>query len=108
MAEGSVPAESMELKEENVGFQYVAGLSTTSSSRIPLVFTKGVGMSADNMNGKEFDAGDSAWKTDGFVVAYVGGNAAWVPNKNRSSEGSIQIANALIFEKVPSNVKVLP
>lgn len=108
MAEGSVPADSMELKEENVGFQYVAGLRTTSSSRLPLVFTKGVGLSADNLTGKEFASGDSAWENRGFIVGYVGGNAAWMENKDRSAEDTIKIATALVFEKAPATIKILP
>lgn len=78
MGEGSAEPKTYQLTEANVGYQYVAGLTTSSASRLPLVMTKGIPVEAGALLNQEFAAGTSAWGKKGMAVAYVGGSAAFV------------------------------
>jgi prepilin-type N-terminal cleavage/methylation domain-containing protein len=78
MGEGSVEPKTYQLTDSNVGYQYVAGLTTSSASRLPLVITKGIPVEVGSLINQEFAPGTSAWGKKGAAVAYVGGSAAFV------------------------------
>lgn len=104
--EGARAATSDELTDENIGFHYVAGLKTSSSSRMPLVFTKGVDLTEGNLTGKTFAPGTSAWEKKGFIIGFVGGNAQWMANTDGEETTEIELAAPLLFNDPPAGIKV--
>jgi prepilin-type N-terminal cleavage/methylation domain-containing protein len=102
--EGAVKAKSLVLKDENIGFQYVAGLQTTSSSKLPLFFTKGVGLTSENVTEETLAPGTSAWRTEGMVVAYVLGNAVWIGGKEQG--GTMRLNEPVAYVKIPASAKI--
>lgn len=99
-AEGSVPPRGRILEERNIGFQYVAGLTQTSGTRIPLFFTKGVQFPLGNLEEVEnVDPGTSAWTTKGIAVGYVGGHAEWIRGKPDGER--MKLARPLGFGETP-------
>lgn len=81
MGEGSTAPKTYQLAGENIGYQYVAGLTTSSPSRLPLVITKGVQIEVTGLLGDQFSPASSPWGTRGVAVAYVGGSAAFIKAK---------------------------
>jgi prepilin-type N-terminal cleavage/methylation domain-containing protein len=93
LGEGAIPARNFAVTEANIGYQYVAGLTTASPSRLPLVFTKGVGVEPAALLDDEFSPGSSAWGSRGVAVAYVGGSAQWIQGKAES--GKMKLSSPL-------------
>lgn len=104
VGEGSVKARSLVLEDQNIGFQYVAGLQTTSSSRLPLFFTKGVGLTAQNVTDDTLPPGTSAWGAKGLIVAYVLGNATWIGGKEEG--GTMRLNEPVAYVKIPDGAKI--
>jgi len=103
LGEGAKAARTYQITDENIGFHYVAGLSTSSPSRLPLVFTKGVGVDPAGLLEDEFSPGSSAWGSRGVAVAYVGGSAQWIHGK--SEGGKMKLSTPLgLAAEVPEVV----
>lgn len=104
--QGARLPKSLQLADENIGFQYIAGLNTTSPGSLPLLFSKGVALDPQSLNGTTFTPGTSAWQKEGFVVASVGGQAFWA--KNTGKKDTIELAAPLVLNRVPTNIRVCP
>lgn len=104
-AEGARQAKSLTLTNDNIGFQYVAGLSTSSPSSSPLIFTKGAGITTVNMNEDKIPVGTSAWKRDGVVVAYAGGHARFLRNTGKS-ETEVKLDSPIMLNPAPEGISV--
>lgn len=102
--QGSVKAKQLQLTEQNIGFQYIAGYDTSVSARMPLLFTKGVEINKENMTGDSFAVGTSAWKYDGVAVCYVGGNASFI--RGRAQNGLMRLSDVAALGQVPEQVVV--
>ncbi|MEM6884385.1 MAG: type II secretion system protein [Verrucomicrobiota bacterium] len=83
---GAIKADSYTLRNENIGFQYIAGYHDASNSRLPLLITKGTGVQKSDLIGKSIPVGTSAWGNAGVVVGYVSGSALWIRNNGESEE----------------------
>lgn len=80
---GSLGA-SVNLLAENVGWDYVTGLTTSDSSRLPLLISYGVGtglgdfLAANGANVAVTNVTTSAWKDKGMVVFSLGQSAEFI------------------------------
>lgn len=106
MGEGAIAAQDYNIKEEHIGFQYVAGYGSSSPSRLPLLFTKGVVVTQDNMTGKVFDPGTSAWGTKGMAVCYVGGNAEWIKGKEENGQMELEKPLGIARNTATLNIEI--
>lgn len=104
-AEGARQARSLTLTDENIGFQYVAGLTTTSPGSTPLLFTKGAGITVTNLNENNIPVAGSAWKKYGIVVACVGGHATFHGNRGRS-ETEIKLEVPIMLTPAPEGISI--
>lgn len=95
---GAARAESYQLKEENIGFQYIAGYYDNANTRLPLLITKGTGLQKADLIGKTIPAGTSAWGNAGVVVAYVGGSASWIRGSGET-KGVLELEQPLGMAK---------
>jgi len=102
---GATRADSYQLKEENIGFQYIAGYHDASNSRLPLLITKGTGVQKLDLTGKNIPVGTSAWGNAGIVVAYVGGSATWIRSSSEA-EDVLELEQPLGMAKNIPNVVV--
>ncbi|NJK92227.1 MAG: type II secretion system protein [Blastochloris sp.] len=105
VAEGAQNPTSMTITEKNIGFQYVAGHSSGSPSRLPILFTKGVEVNAENLNSDQIGVGTSAWGSQGIGVSYVGGSAIWLKGKDEG--GKMKLAQPLGFGRTQGQLGCL-
>lgn len=91
------------LLQENVAWDYVKGLKTSSNPNIPLLLSFGT-WTKDSISKKAgidisgFGEGDAMWTNEGAVVYYVGGNAQFI----RSQAGGSATAKNVKF--TPSDI----
>ncbi|MEM6823217.1 MAG: type II secretion system protein [Verrucomicrobiota bacterium] len=102
---GSTRATSFTLSTENIGFQYIAGHTDISPSKLPMLVTKGTGVTHSSLTAQSLPATASPWGKKGLVVAYVAGNANWIRGSS-SEEGPMSLNEPLGMAKNIPEVKV--
>jgi len=106
---GSLSAPSMD--ETHVGWDYLTGLTTTSSSQIPLFLTAGAIGSPGALEASgesttiSLEAGN-LWGDEGMVVYYVGNSAEWIKARNGNIPAPIQDTGVISAE--PNTVTLMP
>ncbi|MDR1145274.1 MAG: prepilin-type N-terminal cleavage/methylation domain-containing protein [Verrucomicrobiales bacterium] len=75
---GTTANASLQLTRDNLAFNYVKGLSTSSESQIPLLVSRGAySTAAEFSQGKTLNA-NNVWGTQGVVAYTIGNSAIWV------------------------------
>jgi prepilin-type N-terminal cleavage/methylation domain-containing protein len=75
---------STALSSENVGWDYLAGVTTSDDARIPLFTSAGAFGDKSEMEGTSqiaLDATTAIWKDKGVVMYFIGNSATWVKAK---------------------------
>ncbi|MEO0454085.1 MAG: type II secretion system protein [Verrucomicrobiota bacterium] len=95
---------TFDLSDDNVGFQYVAGINTWQAGRLPLVFTRGVNLNPSTMSTTTFDPGTSHWGNDGMAVAYKDGSSTWI--KTRSQNNAYELERPVALVRLIPDVQI--
>jgi len=66
------------LAANNVGWDYLRGVTTTDETSLPLIASSGAFASASDYSGDTINTADNVWKDKGVVVYTIGNSASFV------------------------------